>query len=144
MGAASMLERDSISSKEVQADMWEMENGRGWCAWKPEGLDFTGVKGEVLHFQLKGYEYRVTFGPEEGEGIQENLQSGRRRRLRRVERNSEATREIGEVKADDLQQLCDMGFAPDDALNSLQVAHGNVVKAVQDLLSQPAQSRATS
>merc|ERR1712039_371181 len=111
---------------------------------KPEGVSFTGVKGEVLHFQLKGYEYRVTFGPEEGEGMQENLQSGRRRRLRRVEGRSEAPREIGEVKADDLQQLCDMGFAPDDALHSLQVAHGNVGRAVQDLLAQPPQGIAPS
>merc|ERR1712203_1172141 len=138
---ASMLERDSISSNKVQAEIWEMENGRGWCFWKPEGVEFTGAKGEVLQFQLKGYDYRVMFGPEEGEGVQENLQSGRRRRLRRVERSSEdACTVVGRINADDLQQLCDMGFAPDDALLSLQVARGNVVRAVQDLLLQAQRS----
>jgi len=63
---------------------WEMECGRGWSTWTPEGLDFEGLPGEVLHFKVAGSDYRAVFGPGDCEGFQENLGSGRRRKLRRA------------------------------------------------------------
>lgn len=115
--------------------------------WKPEGLDFEGVPGEVLHFELAGNLYRVVFGPNTGEGLQENLRTGRRRNLRlaiagrqSIPASEVAVQEVAPKQGKGsegiaVEQLCEMGFSRIDAMHALQAARGNTGKAVDYLFS---------
>jgi len=141
-----MLESFGGDVTHSEPGSWQMEGGSGWSAWRVEGLDFCGQPGEVLHFKVAGYNYRVVFGPGDGEGVQENLHTGRRRKLRFI---SDADRRLeqsllsghdGKTAAsrnedDAIQQLCDMGFSRADVARCLRAARGNPTRAVQHLLS---------
>jgi len=84
-----------------------------------------------VSFKFGGFDYRATFGPSHGEGWQENLQSGRRRRLRLLTGTERSTTEVrGE---DAVQQLCEMGFIRSEVLQCLHAVRGNPSRAVQFL-----------
>jgi len=130
-----MLNADDDDAEEGPADVWEMESGAGWSAWKPEGLVFHGRPGEVLHFKIAGYDYRVTFGPGVDEGLQENLRTGRRRRLRRTSTGDALAKPADVIPQDHVQQLCDMGFPRADVVRCLRAAGGDATRAIRSLLS---------
>lgn len=115
---------------------WEMECSGHWSNWKPEGVHFEGMPGEVVHFKVGAFDYRAVFGPNDGEGFQENVNTGRRRRLRRVNADAAAECRDGDVNA--TQQLCDMGFPRTEVLRCLQATHGNLSQAVQYLVASTA------
>lgn len=109
---------------------WEMECGSRWSYWNPEGVEFMGSPGEVVHFKINNVDYRAVFGS--GKGYQENLSSGRQQRLRFIAAKVEPTKE---VEDDVVHQLCDMGFSHFEVLRCLQAAEGNPARAVEYLIT---------
>eukprot|EP00933_Yihiella_yeosuensis_P052079 TRINITY_DN5006_c0_g1_i2.p1 TRINITY_DN5006_c0_g1~~TRINITY_DN5006_c0_g1_i2.p1 ORF type:complete len:489 (-),score=132.90 TRINITY_DN5006_c0_g1_i2:219-1685(-) len=59
---------------------WEVETDDGWKPFTPE-KDFHGKPGEEIHFQHGSFSYRATFETL-CNGFQENLKTGKRRKLR--------------------------------------------------------------
>mmetsp|Transcript_124758 Transcript_124758/g.216319 ORF Transcript_124758/g.216319 Transcript_124758/m.216319 type:complete len:622 (-) Transcript_124758:190-2055(-) len=108
---------------------WEMESGNHWTFWKPEGLNVIGSPGQVVHFKVNGSDYCAVFGS--GDGYQENLITGRRRKLRYVNANAGLA---AEADVDTVQQLCAMGFSHSEVMRVLRVVGGNSARAVEYLL----------
>lgn len=73
---------ENASAPPDDAGRWEMQTGCRWCSWNPADVFFTGQPGEIVHFRIGEHEYCAVFGPQQGEGFQENLATGRRRQLR--------------------------------------------------------------
>lgn len=59
---------------------WEVETDAGWQPWAP-GVPFRGNAGEAVAFRRGGHAYTATF--DGAGGVQRNLATSRRRRLRR-------------------------------------------------------------
>jgi len=129
-----------VEQESSEMGMWQMECGSRWTPWRPEGVHFAGLPGEIVCFRFGGFDYRATFGPSHGEGWQENLQSGRQRRLRLLTGKEGCTTEVrGE---DAVQQLCEMGFVRSEVLRCLHAARGNPSRAVQLLAAGAARGSA--
>lgn len=135
----AVLDNSRADAEQFERGSWEMENGRGWSTWNPDGLSFFGLPGEVHDFKVGGYDYRVVFGPEDGMGVQENLLTGRQRKLRFVPvAQSTDIESISEAKAhhdEVVQELCEMGFARLDVTRCLDAARGDPTRAVAKLLA---------
>merc|ERR1711879_511943 len=116
------------------AHVWEMECGQRWAVWRTDGLEFEGIPGEILEFEVTGNKYRVVFGPNEGEGVQENLRTGRQRKLRRaVQQASTESIARREPNEDATQHLCDMGFPRADVVRCLATARGDPETVEQNM-----------
>merc|ERR1711920_602227 len=98
----------------------------------PEGVVFAGENGEIINFRIGQTDYRAVFGPRQGEGYQENLVSGRSRRLRCVDTHP---RTCTDDQEDVVHQICDMGFSRAQVIESLRIAQGDLSYAVQYLLA---------
>lgn len=65
------------------AARWEVATDNGWERFNP-GMPFHGRHGEEIRWQHRDRQYRATF-TQPDEGVQENLRTGKKRRLRCVE-----------------------------------------------------------
>lgn len=80
----------------IPADRWEVEMDGGWEPFCP-GVPFRGSLGEEFRYERGRFQYRVAF-TKANAGVQENMRTGRTRRLRLA--SSDAAEALGKPPDD--------------------------------------------